>query len=133
MLRALNLNMCIKAILKRCLAGGGFAERIGGSYRPDSIAWAVLALKASGMTSDIIDAARNRLQESQVTDGRVCMPGDNGAFWPTPLAILAWQGSSNHREAQSRATRFLLKTSGRHWKKKPDSPSGHDSSICWWP
>jgi hypothetical protein len=79
-----------------------------------------------------VEAAREKLETSQLKDGRVCMPGDSRAFWPTPLAVLAWQGSKRHHEAQGRCVKFLLETSGKHWKKDPDSPISHNPSIRGW-
>jgi hypothetical protein len=55
------------------------------------------------------------------------------AFWPTSLAILAWQGSPEHIGNQSRAVNFLLNISGTHFNRKLDSPVGHDTSIKGWP
>lgn len=72
--------------------------------------------------------------DSQLSDGRVCVsPKHPETFWPTPLAILAWQGSPSHREPQLLAIDFLLNTTGRHWKKQAGSPLAHDTSIQGWP
>ncbi len=54
-------------------------------------------------------------------------------FWPTALAVLAWQGSMAERNAQALAIGFLLNTTGRHWKKTTDSPAADDPSIKGWP
>jgi hypothetical protein len=128
-----EIDSCIKYIQMRNLAEGGFAEQTGGFYRPDSTAWAILVLRRERLASNVVDSARDRLQENQGTDGRVSMPGDQGAFWPTSLAILAWMGSKQHEEAQRRAVKFLLETNGAHWKNSPDSPFSHDTSIKGWP
>ena len=128
-----TLNICIKAIQKRQQSDGGFTEQEKGSYRPDSTAWAALALSRAGITGEIVDAARLSLTNTQLEDGRVCMPGEPGAFWPTSLSVLAWKGSKAHGEQQGRAVRFLLETSGKHWKKGTDSPVSHDTSIRGWP
>jgi len=60
------------------------------------------------------------------------MPGEEKAFWPTSLAVLAWHGSNQHRESQNRAIRFLLDVSGSHWKNMHDSPIQHDTSLRGW-
>jgi hypothetical protein len=66
-------------------------------------------------------------------DGRVSVsPTDPESYWPTPLAILAWHGSEKHAEQWSRAIHFLLRTSGKHWVKKDNSPLAHDTSIQGW-
>ena len=123
----------IDRLWERALPEGGFAAKIGGNYRPDSTAWAVLALSAAGTKDDHIEPSRARLADSQLKDGRVCvLPELPGTYWPTPLAILAWQGSQFQLEAQSRAIEFLINTTGLHWKRKADSPAAHDTSIEGW-
>lgn len=124
----------VEALRGRELDGGGFALRPKGEYRADATAWAVLALSATGTEKDLLEKGRNRLAAGQKEDGRVCIsPEHPEAFWPTPVAILAWNGSPAHHEAQSRAVRFLQDTTGIHFKKDPASPVTHDSSIRGWP
>ena len=121
-------------IERRILPERGLANHIGGGYRPDATAWAVLAFKACRKDTDIIQQAQARLAAEQLDDGRVCISLKHpDAFWPTSLAILAWQGSTGHIDSQSRAVNFLLNTSGRHFERKPDSPAAHDTSIKGWP
>jgi hypothetical protein len=123
----------IDRLWERALPEGGFAEKIGGNYRPDSTAWAVLALSAAGTKNDDIEPSRARLADSQLSDGRVCaLPELPDSYWPTPLAVLAWHGSTHHRDAQSQAIEFLIRTTGRHWKRKNGSPAAHDTSILGW-
>jgi hypothetical protein len=123
----------IDRLWERALPEGGFAAKIGGNYRPDSTAWAVLALSAAGTKNDHIEPSRARLADSQLKDGRVCvLPEFPDIYWPTPLAIIAWQGSTYQRDAQSRAVKFLINTTGLHWQRKVDSPSAHDTSIQGW-
>lgn len=115
-------------------ADGGFAGRPGGPYRPDATAWAILAGVASGTAPGWLSRARSRLTSDQLPDGRVCISRDRPeAHWPTPLAVLAWYGSTSHRDALSRAVGFLLHTSGRHWTPAADSPVGHNTAIRGWP
>jgi hypothetical protein len=121
-------------LLERALPEGGFAANLGGNYRPDATAWAILALSAAGTKVNHLEPSRARLVNSQLDDGRICVsPEHPDAFWPTPLAILAWQGSDSHLVPQSCAIDFLINTTGRHWQRKSDSPLAHDSSICGWP
>jgi hypothetical protein len=123
----------IDRLWERALPEGGFAAKIGGNYRPDSTAWAVLALSAAGTKNDHIEPSRARLADSQLKDGRVCaLPELPDTYWPTPLAILAWQGSQYQLEAQSRAIEFLIHTTGLHWKRRDDSPVANDPSIQGW-
>ena len=123
----------IESLQERILPEGGFAAKIGGNYRPDSTAWAILALAAAGTRTDYLESSRARLVTSQLSDGRVSLLSDHpDAYWPTPLAILAWQGSQYQLEAQSRAIEFLINTTGLHWKRSDDSPVADDPSIQGW-
>ena len=123
----------VERVWERALAEGGFAAKPGGMYRPDSTAWAILALSAAGITDDHLERSRIRLKTSQLNDGRVCaLPDLPETYWPTPLAILAWQNSTYLRDAQSQAVEFLIQTTGRHWKRRNDSPAAHDTSIPGW-
>lgn len=124
----------LASLRQRAMPDGGFSGFRGGESRVDSTAWAILALSAAGVDPGLVGKARASLAGRQQADGRVCVSaGHPAAFWPTPLAVLAWRGSPAHREAQSRAARFLLDTAGRHWSKRADSPADHDTSIRGWP
>lgn len=123
----------IDKLWERALPEGGFAAKIGGNYRPDSTAWAVLALSAAGAKDDHIEPSRARLTDSQLKDGRVCaLPELPDTYWVTPLAILAWQGSQCQLKAQSNAIEFLIHTTGLHWKRRDDSPVANDPGIQGW-
>jgi len=123
----------IDEIWKRRLPEGGFAARPGGEYRPDAAAWAVLALRMGGIESQRLIAAMRRLGESQLKDGRLALsPEHPEAYWPTPLAIFAWHRTHECSREASRAVSFLLKTAGTHFKRDPNSPGGHDTSIRGW-
>jgi hypothetical protein len=128
-----EIDFCIRSIEERHLLAGGFSEQPNGRYRPDSTAWAVLTLAREGLKTPLIDSGRVSLTASQQQDGRVSFQGAQNVFWPTSLAVLAWHNSQQYREAQSRAIRFLFETSGIHWKKDPDAPTAHDTSIKGWP
>ena len=119
---------------ERLLSDGGFAELPRAVYRVDATAWAVIALaSAGGMDSDVMAAARKRLTESQLKDGRVTVSKEYpSAFWPTPLAVLAWQGSMIQKSAHARAVAFLLTAAGKHYEKIPNSPAVDDTSIKGW-
>ena len=98
----------INELRKRALADAGFEEWTGGGYRPDATAWAIsLALSAADPENDLLEPSRSRLAAGQLKDGRVSLSPDAAeAFWPTPLAVLAWQGSPAHHKAQTRAVHF---------------------------
>jgi hypothetical protein len=124
----------IEAITQHALAEGGFCGPIGGRYRADATAWAAIALSAAGAREDLVESARSRLAADQREDGRVSLSDEHPhVFWPTPLAVMAWQGSPAYHDHQSRAIAFLLSTAGEHREKKPDDFFGHDPSIRGWP
>jgi len=112
---------------------GGFAQVAPGPARPDATAWAVLALRRGGPAPADLDAACRFLAGFQLPDGRVVFARDAApAWWPTPLAALAWGALPGFRKEKELATGFLLQTSGRHFKKEKGSPTGHDTTIRGW-
>ncbi len=119
--------------MSRVLDSGGFANRPGEDDRPDATAWAVAALRASGSNPVLVGPACTRLAGNQQPDGRVCVsPQNPEAWWPTPLAVMAWQGISRFDDSRSRALDFLLNSSGRHWARARDNVVGHDPSLKGW-
>jgi hypothetical protein len=121
-------------ILKRALIDGGFASKPKGDYRPDETAWAVFALKAMGCHFNLINESQSMLASSQLNDGRIILSkGYEEIFWPTALAVMAWDNSQDCIEAKSLGIDFLLKNSGKHWIKKNNSFAGHDTSVRGWP
>lgn len=126
--------LLLEEIQQRAMPQGGFKDHGIGGYRPDATAWAVLALSAGGANREIIEGARGRLRAGQLGDGRVCLTEEHpDAFWPTSLAILAWQGAHRFRVAQTSAIRFLLETTGHHKPRAPNAPPGYDGSLRGWP
>jgi hypothetical protein len=82
----------------------------------------------------MLDRSRHLLMREQLPDGRLCVSKTHPAsYWPTPLAILAWQDSPSSRDAQQRAIRFLLATTGLHFPRTSDTPWAHDSLLKGWP
>jgi hypothetical protein len=124
----------VLTLSQRALPNGGFSGRTGCGYRPDATAWAILALVAVGARKNLVQLARSQLAADQMQDGRVSLSSDHPqAFWPTALAVIAWQGSLAHRVPQLLAVKFLLDTTGKHWVNRDDSVFGHDTSIRGWP
>ena len=127
-------RMLLAALQDRALAEGGFSDRPGGRYRPDATAWAIIVLSAHEPGHNLLGPARSRLARDQADDGRISIAPDHPeAFWPTPLAVLAWQDSTAQHDQHARAVGFLLRTTGRHWKKRPNDPIAHDSALKGWP
>jgi hypothetical protein len=122
------------ALLRRALPGGGFSDRAGGQFQVDSTAWGILAVKACGGPEELLDQSRHLLLREQLPDGRLCVSNSHPvSYWPTSLAILAWQDSLPCREAQQGAVRFLLDTTGFHFARESDAPLAHDSLLKGWP
>ncbi|MHC4269360.1 MAG: prenyltransferase/squalene oxidase repeat-containing protein [Planctomycetota bacterium] len=120
-------------ILDRVLPDGGFAAYPNGEYRPDATAWAALVLEAFSQDHNRVEAARTRLVNSQLSDGRISLSASHPeSVWPTAMAILAWHGWRTQQTSQARAIQFLLRTSGKHWPNKNISVLGHDTSIPGW-
>ena len=121
-------------LLRRALRAGGFSGRPGGQFQVDSTAWGILALAACGEGAGLLDQSRHLLMREQLPDGRLCVNNTHlASYWPTSLAVLAWQDSAPCREAQQRAVRFLLDTTGFHFLRESDAPSAHDSLLKGWP
>lgn len=127
-----NLN---KTILTRRAGNGGFFPSITHKKPcPVATSWAILACLSSGIKKEEIKTAQAYLSAIQREDGRICIDEHyTGAFWPTALSILAWQGASDYRKQHNNAIQFLLNTTGKHYAKKSDDAAGHDPSIHGWP
>ena len=123
-----------ETLSNRILIDGGLSDRPDGKFRVDSTAWGIVSLSAAGEPADSLEEDRERLKMEQGDDGRVCVSRDHpDSYWPTSLAILAWQNSPASQAAQSRAVRFLLGTTGKHFPRKPDAPWAHDTALKGWP
>lgn len=130
-----SLRKIVEAALsRRLLPDGGFAGRLGGTFQVDSTTWGILAFRACGGSDEILEQLRALLAQEQSGDGRVCVNREHPAsYWPTPLAILAWQNSPASQAAQSRAVKFLLETTGVHYPRKSGEPAAHDPFLKGWP
>lgn len=114
------LDNILGELCGRVQAEGGFAERPGGPCRPDSTSWAIMALKAADSRHELADAARTQLASCQLKDGRVPVSNEApDAFWPTPLAVLAWHDSSAYQQHRNQAVGFLLQTGNKLLKDSP--------------
>lgn len=116
------------------LPNGGFPYHVGEEAQPDATAWAIIAMSACEFARESVARGRAYLVSQQAPDGGVSIsPTHPEASWPTPLAILAWQGSSDFEQAQELAVHFLLNFSGHHIPKPTGRYRGHDPSILGWP
>jgi hypothetical protein len=132
--KKIKYDFFIRSLSSRSLGSGGFSGRSGSGYRPDATAWAVIVFDAMGVREDLVQAGQKRLALDQMQDGRVSIASDcPQAFWPTSLAVFAWHDCPEHRTQHERALRFLLSTTGNHFKKQKESPTGHDTAIQGWP
>jgi hypothetical protein len=120
--------------LRRLLPDGGVSDRGQGRFRIDSTAWAIIALSALKESSVLIARCRARLRSEQGTDGRIWVSRENpDSFWPTALAVLAWQHAPDFADVQKRAVKFLLETTGVHYRSKVNDVAGHDATLKGWP
>lgn len=123
-----------EALSNRRLPNDGFPENVGGILRPDATAWAAICLGRLEAYAKVGLDACNALVSAQSSDGRVPVDADHpDAFWPTPIAILAWSQFEGFEKPRERAIGFLLDVTGVHWTKRDGSPVGHDTSLRGWP
>jgi hypothetical protein len=130
-----RLKRAIRETLsERFLAEGGIADRVHGQFRTDSTAWGILALQSAGEAEFVLEQHRARLVTEQHSDGCVSVSRQHpDPFWPTALAILAWQGAPSSHDALNRAVAFLLNTPAVQYPRTLDSPFGHDTLLKGWP
>lgn len=127
-------QMGCEELSRRFLPEGGIVDRPHGQFRVDATAWGILAFRGAGGEQDILEKHRARLIREQGEDGRVWVHREHTeSYWPTALAILAWQDSSPSQAAQSRAIKFLLETTGVHYPRKSSTPAAHDPFLKGWP
>ncbi len=129
----LSWNKAFEDLVQRFCPDGGCAAHRGEMIpRPDATAWACLALKEKENHA-VIQRAQDFLITRQDEDGRVYLFEDTPTvWWPSSLAILAWNGSDAHEQARQKTCWFLLRNSGRHSPKRPDAPTAHDTSLRGW-
>jgi len=128
------ISNAIDLVCSRALPEGGFSVKGDGIFRPDATAWAILALRSGLCCDEYISKACQRLAQSQLPDGRVPLSAVNpAAYWPTALAVLAWQKSTGQVDSVQRAVAFLIDNTGLHFAKTKDSVSEHDTEIKGWP
>lgn len=120
-------------LISRALGDGSFPAGRGGRGRPDSTAWAVLALEAGRTGGALLEPARRYLRSVQAGDGRIPVhPDYREAYWPTAPCILAWLGAPGPKPYLERAVDFLLTHKGVHWERKPEDFVEHDTAIKGW-
>lgn len=127
-------RMVHEELSRRFLPEGGIVDRPRGQFRSDSTAWGILAFGAVGEEQGVLEKHCVRLIREQSEDGRVWVSRQHpDSYWPTALAILAWQNSPASQAAQSRALRFLLETTGVHRPRRSDELAAHDTLLKGWP
>lgn len=124
----------LETLVERELPGGGFAAVKGGPFRPDSTAWAVMALRAGGRELHLNRPALARLAEHQMSDGRVPLLKDIPEnFWPTALALMAWAHLPEFKEPSEKAIDFLLSAKGETFPYDGNFKMGHNTELVGWP
>lgn len=133
MLEGLKLTM-MSALRRQVPEGLDTPTQMTSGCRPDALAWTILALQSSGLSPGELRTARDQLGARQRPDGRLPVtPEHPEAYWPTPIAVLAWEQDPEFHAAQAKAVAFLLQNTGHHLPKQKDSPVFHDSSLKGWP
>ena len=128
------VESAVQTIRNRFSPEAGFAMYGNEFFRPDSTAWAVMALEVCSDKRDLTLAACRRLAKSQLSDGRVAIVDAHPrTYWPTALSLMAWLMLDGFEREKASALQFLLAAFGRHWSKKEDAPLSHDTSIRGWP
>lgn len=134
MLRPSIKQIAHEELLSRLLPDGGILDQPRGQLRVDATAWGILVFNAFGGEQSILETHRARLIDEQGEDGRVWVHrGRPESYWPTALAILAWQNSPASQAARSRAIKFLLETTGVHYPRKSGEAAAHDPLLKGWP
>ncbi len=112
----------------------------GWSYRPGAEPYtepsvmATLALAGTSGPGSGLAATGRWLAGIQNADGSVGLAESlPEPTWPTALATLAWAALGDFATERQQATAYLLGFAGAHWKKAPNDPVGHDTSIRGWP
>jgi hypothetical protein len=127
-------RMIREELSRRFLPEGGMVDRPRGQFRVDATAWGILAFRGAGGEQGILERHRARLIREQGEDGRVWVHREHSeSYWPTALAILAWQNSPPSQAAQGQAIRFLLETTGVHRPRRSDELAAHDPLLKGWP
>jgi hypothetical protein len=123
-----------EALSRRVLPEGGVADAVKGEFRTDSTAWGIIALNAVHESPSLIYRCQARLRSEQGDDGRLWINREHqDCFWPTPLAVLAWQNDPASRDAQKRAVTFLLGTTGVHYRSQSSEVAAHNPALKGWP
>ena len=128
-----EISIAQDIVRQRALADGGYALRNKGVFRPDTTAWAILAMKAWGDTSGAPQRACERLATAQMADGRVPMAAYlPEAHWPTALAMMAWADDPIWKTCLQKAANFLINVQGITFPFQGKAGQGNDSSIKGW-
>lgn len=129
------LTRLVRATLsRRFLPEGGVTDRSHGQFRTDATAWGILAFDSANGEQDILERHRARLIREQEEGGRLCVDKEHpDSYWPTALAILAWQNSTQSQTAQKHAIQFLLETTGLHRPRQRYDAATHDPLLKGWP
>ncbi len=119
---------------RRFLPDGGLVDRPNGRFRTDSTAWGILAFDAGCGERAALEKHRARLIREQEEGGRLCVDHQHpDSYWPTAIAILAWQNSAPSQAAQKQAVHFLLETTGIHRPRQQYDAAAHDPLLRGWP
>lgn len=119
---------------------GGWAYHVGQSASSEPTAMAGLALCSDSGEADLpmrvesLTGAARWAAQMQQADGSLGLSDDlPGPRWPTALALLLWSNVEGFSSQSEHAARWLERARGKSFRKVPESPAGHDTSIVGWP
>jgi len=129
----MEIASCLQSLISRQKPDGSFIPRERVDARPDATAWGILGLRTGGAeTEKLIERAREHLVKQQLPDGRVAVSEMHPyACWPTPLALLAWQGWPAGDAAAQKGLDFLEHLTVATWKVE-DKVNAIDATLHGW-
>ncbi len=100
----------------------------------EATVWRALALRLAGpAAAESARTAGEAVARLQAEDGRVSFSQAHpGAYMPTTMAILAWNGRTDLAGARERAVAFLLAQKGDHYPRSPTSELAMDTNLAGW-
>lgn len=97
--------------------------------------WTLLTLHAAGnLTASAAAAGASFLKGAQNTEGGFHTGTLNAeAGWCTTLAVFALAAIGQKQATLDKGINWLLRFEGRHWPRRPDEKTEHDTALRGWP
>jgi hypothetical protein len=115
----------------------GYSRGAGAFVEPTALAALAITAHATGGTgSECVRGAAEWLAGVQRPDGSLGLSRTEPTpCWPTPYALLLWQGLGSHGPQARHAAEWLLGQKGRTISRSddPGGVAGHDTTLVGWP